>query len=179
MIFPDPASLRKGGLVDKRVLNSLTELERNLVAETEKEAMAELEEDALLALHDRIRRARTKYAKLYRREASAKVSEYAGRGKAYPKNQRNRDKAEIFELALARASRRVEVVAKKAAAELREERLAAARGDKPVRATEGSGLKQAEKAVRRPRATKTAGGLKKDASTQSMGARRQAKRDSR
>ena len=44
----------------KRVLNSLTELERNLVAETEKQAMAELDEDALLELHTRIRRARTK-----------------------------------------------------------------------------------------------------------------------
>ena len=123
--------------MNKRVLNSLTELERNLVAETEKEAMAELDEDTLLALHDRIRRARTKYVKLYRREASAKVSEQGGRGKAYPQNQRNRDKAEIFELALARVSRRVDIVAKKAAAELRDERLAAARADKSMRAADG------------------------------------------
>jgi hypothetical protein len=165
--------------VNKRVLNSLTELERNLVAETEKEAMAELDEDTLLALHDRIRRARTKYVKLYRREASTKVSEQGGRGKAYPQNQRNRDKAEIFELALARVSRRVDIVAKKAAAELRDERLAAARADKSMRAADGVAPGPAEKAIRRPKATKTTGGLKKDASTRSMGARRQAKRDAR
>ena len=110
----------------KRVLNSLTELERNLVAETEKQAMAELDEDALLELHTRIRRARTKYVKLYRRQASAQVETQGGRGKAFPKNQRSRDKAEIFELALARVSRRVDVLAKRSAAELKAERLAAA-----------------------------------------------------
>lgn len=112
--------------MNKRVLNSLTELERNLVAETEKQAMAELDEDALLELHTRIRRARTKYVKLYRRQASAQVETQGGRGKAFPKNQRSRDKAEIFERALARVSRRVDVLAKRSAAELKAERLAAA-----------------------------------------------------
>ena len=79
--------------MNKRVLNSLTELERNLVAETDKQAMAELDEDTLLELHTRIRRARTKYVKLYRRQASARVETQGGRGKAFPKNQRSRDKA--------------------------------------------------------------------------------------
>lgn len=59
--------------MNKRILNSLTELERNLLAETKKKAMAELDEDALLALHDRIRRARTKYVKVYRRQASSNL----------------------------------------------------------------------------------------------------------
>jgi hypothetical protein len=163
----------------KRVLNSLTELERNLVAETEKQAMAELDEDALLELHTRIRRARTKYVKLYRRQASAQVETQGGRGKAYPKNQRNRDKAEIFERALARVSRRVEVLAKRSAAELKAERLAAAqrRGSGP--GADGTGSGPDQKATRRAPATKTTGGKKRDASTRAKGARRQAKRDSR
>lgn len=164
--------------MNKRVLNSLTELERNLVAETEKSAMADLDEDAVLELHTRIRRARTKYVKLYRREASGQVAASGGRGKAYAKNQRNRDKAEIFELALARVSRRVDAVAKQAAAELRSERLAAAKksGDGPAA---GNLPEVDKKAVKRAKATKTTGGLKKDASSRSQGARRQAKRDSR
>lgn len=165
--------------MNKRLLNSLTKLERDLVDETEKKAMADLDEDALLALHDRIRRARTKYVKLYRRQAAASVAEHGGRGKAYPKNQRNRDKAEIFELALARVSRRVDAVAKQAAADLREERLAAARGESPAPAAARPEPHPDQKAKRRPKPTKTTGGLKKDASTRSMGARRQAKRDSR
>ena len=109
------------------LLNSLTEKERELIAETEPDALTGLDEDALLELHTRIRRARNKYTKLYRRQASAGVAEHGGRGFSYAKNQRNRDKAEVFELALARVSKRVEVVAKQAAAELRRERLAAAR----------------------------------------------------
>lgn len=165
--------------MNKRVLNSLTELERNLVAETDKKAMAELDEDALLELHTRIRRARTKYVKLYRRQASARVETQGGRGKAFPKNQRSRDKAEIFELALARVSRRVDVLAKRSAAELKAERLAAAQRTGGGPAADGTAVGPDQKAVRRARATKTTGGKKRDASTRAKGARRQAKRDSK
>lgn len=165
--------------MNKRVLNSLTELERNLVAETEKQAMAELDEDALLELHTRIRRARTKYVKLYRRQASAQVETQGGRGKAFPKNQRSRDKAEIFERALARVSRRVDVLAKRSAAELKVERLAAAQRTGSGPRADGTGTRADQKAVRRATATKTTGGKKRDASTRAKGARRQAKRDSR
>ena len=167
--------------VNKAILNSMTEAERRLVSETEREALVELDEDALLALHSRVRRARTKYVKNYRRAASARVVVSGSRGVAYPKNQRDRDKAEVFELALSRVSRQVEVMAKRAAAELRAERLQAARA---ARATPGLAPASApdpveDKADVRPRATKTTGGLKRDASTRAMGARRQAKRDSR
>jgi len=163
----------------KRVLNSLTELERNLVAETEKSAMADLDEDALLELHTRIRRARTKYVKLYRRQASAQVERQGGRGKAFPKNQRSRDKAEIFERALARVSRRVEILAKQSAAELKAERLAAAQRTSNGPVVDGTASGRDQKAVRRAKATKTTGGKKRDASTRAKGARRQAKRDSK
>ena len=164
--------------MNKGLLNSLTEAERNLVAETEREALLSLDEDELLALHDRVRRARTKHVKLYRRQASARVERSGGRGLAYGKNQRNRDKAEVFEVALARVSRRVDKVAREAAADLRAERLAAARsgGKGPDK---GAPPDETKPAPKRPRTTKTTGGVKKDASTRSMGARRQAKRDSR
>ena len=122
--------------MNKAVLNSLTEAEGGLVRETEPDALAELDEDELLDLHVRVRRARTKYSKLYRRAAAASVDARGGRGVSYAKNQRNRDKAEVFELALARVSKEVSVVARKAAADLRTERIAAARADRssgPVR----------------------------------------------
>jgi hypothetical protein len=165
--------------MNKRVLNSLTELERNLVAETEKSAMTALDEDALLELHSRVRRARTKHVKVYRRQASARVADTGGRGKAFPKNQRSRDKAEIFELTLARVSRRVEVLAERSAAELKAERLAAARRGGAGPSADKNSPAAGQKAVRRATATKTTGGKKRDASTRSKGARRQAKRDSR
>jgi hypothetical protein len=167
--------------MNKAVLNSMTKTERRLVSETERAALVELDEDALLELHGRVRRARTKYLKNYRRAASARVLESGSRGDAYPKNQRDRDKAEVFELALARVSRQVEVMAKRAAAELRAERLQAARAAKatPSLASASTSDPVEDKSVVRSRAVKTTGGLKRDASTRAMGARRQAKRDSR
>ncbi len=168
--------------MNKRVVNSLTEAEWLLVQETEREAMAELDEDALLELHTRVRRARSKYVKLYRRGASARVPDLGGRGFANPKNQRNRDKAEIFEKALARVSKQVALAAKAAAKELKQERLdAAARvrsgtgpSAEPRRAAGGASTPTDQGS-----AVKTTGGIKRDASTRSQGARRQAKRDSR
>ena len=167
--------------MDQAVLSSMTASEQRLVAETSRDAMVGLDEEELLALHARIRRARSKYVTMYRRNASGAVRKRGGRGFSYPKNQRDRDKAEVFEVALASVSKEVGVHAARAAAELKASRLAAARsagsGPKkvPARATS---LQKA--AVSRPRgAKKTTGGVKKDASTRATGARRQAKRDSR
>src|SRR3954454_22488905 len=123
-----------GGPMNQAVLNSMTDAERRLVAETEPAAVAVLDEDELLELHGRIRRARGKYVKNYRRAASANVGARSSRGKAYAQNQRDRDKAEVFELSLARVSRQVAKAATQAAAELKEERLAAARASSPVSA---------------------------------------------
>ena len=66
--------------MNKAVLNSLTEAEGLLVRETEPDALAGLDEDELLDLHVRVRRARTKYCKLYRRAAAAAVDARGGRG---------------------------------------------------------------------------------------------------
>ena len=170
----------------KAIYNTLTESEKLLVAETSRDALADVDEDQLLELLNRVRRARTKYVKLYRRRASAQVSESGGRGLAHSINQRNRDKAEVFERALARVSRRLQAAAKQAADELRTERLEAARsGSGSGPDTSGAGPDQASKAGKgkgKGQAagfTKTTGGLKKDASTRAAGARRQAKRDAR
>ena len=166
--------------MNQGLLNSLTDAERLLVAETERDALKRLDEDELLDLHQRIRRARTKYVNNYRRAASAAVAQVGGRGKSYPKNQRDRDKAELFESVLARVSREVAAAARRASMELRSERIAAARSNggravpAPVKAEP-----PAPEGSTRPRATKTTGGLKKDASTRAAGARRQAKRDAR
>jgi hypothetical protein len=165
--------------MNQGLLNSLTDTERLLVAETERDALKGLDEDELLDLHQRIRRARTKYVKNYRRTASAAVADVGGRGMSYPRNRRDRDKAELFESVLAKVSREVSVAANRASMQLRTERLEAARAAKAapaVRATDGS---TSEAAGRLRTAKKTTGGLKKDASTRAMGARRQAKRDSR
>ena len=177
-------------VVNQGLLNSLTDAERMLVGETERDALKGLDEDELLDLHQRIRRSRTKYVKLYRRGASAKVQGAGGRGMAYPTNQRNRDKAELFESVLARVSREVAVAANRASAELRRERIDAARSAKSgTAALAVSGAKKrpepklaatgAVETTDVPKTTKTTGGLKKDASTRSLGAQRQAKRDAR
>lgn len=171
----------------KALLNTLTEAELALVRETERESIAEADEDALVALHARIRRARDKYVGMYRREASARVAEWGGRGKARPKNLRNAQRAEVFEDALARVSRQLAVAARRAAQELRAERLAAARETRnvapptakraatPRRGT--AGPHRASKRVRAmPGAAQAAG--KRQASDAAAGARRQGRRDS-
>ena len=96
-------------------------------------------------------------------------------------------RAEAFEEALSRVSRRVAVLARQAAAELRAERLAAVRAAKhgrgpggqaaapsPSRMGSAVGAEAAAAgALRSPRTEKQRAG------TLAMGARRQAKRDSR
>ena len=116
----------------KALLNSLNEPEMALVRETGTAELTRLDEDDLADLHTRIRRARDKYSKQYRRTASARVEEYGGRGKARPKNQRNAQKAEVFEDALARVSWYLSRAARRSAAELKAERLAAAGRPHPV-----------------------------------------------
>ncbi|MGH3263252.1 MAG: hypothetical protein ACRDNS_14795, partial [Trebonia sp.] len=111
--------------MDASLLAALTDSERLLVAETDRAALAALDEDGAIELEGRIRRTRDKYVSQYRRGASARVAERGGRGRARPENTRARTKAEAFERALAQVSRRVAVLAKESATQLRAERLAA------------------------------------------------------
>lgn len=169
------------------LLAALNDPERLLVAQTERAELAMLDEDAAIELETRIRRARNKYVGLYRRGASAAVIEHGGRGKAAPENTRAAMKAEAFEGALSRASRRVAVLARQSAAALRAERLAAARaarqGQRPDArlAVPAEGPKNSA-VTGEPigdRALQSPASQRRRASTRAQGARQQAKRDSR
>ena len=173
--------------MNKSLLAVLNDAERLLVAQTGRAELAALDEDAAIELEARIRRARNKYAGQYRRAASAAVAEHGGRGKARPENTRASLKAEAFEVALSRVSRRVAALARQSAVELRAERIAAARAAKqgqgpgargaaPAAGPKGpvvTGEPAGDRALRSPALAK------RRASTRAAGARRQAKRDSR
>jgi hypothetical protein len=164
----------------------LNEAETLLIEETSREALAALDEDAAIELETRIRRARGKYVSQYRRGASARVAEHGGRGRARPENARAAQKAEAFERALSRVSRRVAVLSAQSAAELRAERLALARDAKqrdwpgagemvPGQRGPGSGAagRTGDRALRNPASEWDRAG------TLATGARQQAKRDSK
>lgn len=164
------------------ILSSLTEAELAIARSTEPKALADLDEDGLLELHGRVRRARNKYLGQYRRQAAAKVRDVGGRGSAHAQNQRARDKIEVFETALARVSTALAKAARRAAAELKSERLAAAR--RPALGVASSAAQPAPTASvdtsvdpRPPR--KSAGRRKRDASDIAIGKRNQARRDAR
>src|SRR5215467_11684522 len=130
--------------MNKSLLAALNEAERLLVGQTERAELAALDEDAAIELETRIRRAQNKYVGQYRRGAAAAVAEHGGRGKARPENKRAAMKAEAFEEALSRVSRRVAALARQSAAELRAERIAAARA---VRQERGPGARRAAPAA--------------------------------
>ena len=165
----------------------LSDAERLLVAQTEAAELAMLDEDGALEFEARIRRARNKYISQYRRGASARVAEQGGRGAARPENKRAALKAEAFEEALSRVSRRVAVLARQSAAKLRAERLEAARAARQSRGPSAraavSGASRKGPAVTAEptgdRALRSPASEKRRASTRASGARRQAKRDSR
>jgi hypothetical protein len=176
-------------IVNASLVAVLNDGERLMVAETEPDVLAGLDEDEAIALESRIRRARDKYVGLYRRRASARVTEKGGRAKGSAENEQAAMKAEAFERALARVSRRVAALAQKAAADLRADRLAVAREAKrrpvvpaprgtrarPAAVTEGTvpGGRLGDRALRSPASEK------RRASTQALGARRQVRRDTK
>jgi hypothetical protein len=168
----------------------LNEAETLLIEETSREALAALDEDAAIELETRIRRARGKYVSQYRRGASARVPEHGGRGRARPENARAAQKAEAFERALSRVSRRVAALAAQSAAELRAERLALAREAKqrdwpgagkmvPGQRGPGSGASTVPAGRTGDRALRNPASERDRAGTLATGARQQAKRDSK
>jgi hypothetical protein len=168
----------------------LNEAENLLVEETSRDALAALDEDAAIELETRIRRARDKYVSQYQRTASARVAEHGGRGRARPENARAAQKAEAFERALSRVSRRVAVLAAQSAADLRAERLALAREAKqrdwpgagemvPGQRGPGSGSPTVPAGRTGDRALRNPASERDHAGTLATGARQQAKRDSK
>ncbi len=157
----------------------MSEAELAVLRKTEPSALATLDEDALLDLHGRVRRARNKYVGQYRRQARARVDEAGARGAARSRNQRARDRAEVFEAALARVSTALAKQARQSAAQLKAERIAAARADRAQLQTAAKPATKRMSSVSDRPPAKSAGRLKKDASSRAKGARRQAKRDAR
>lgn len=166
----------------KATFGVLSEADKQLVLEAEPKRLKQLDEDQLIDLHARVRRARNRHTKLYRREAGAQVGTDRARAAASKKSRRNAARAEVFEDVLARVSRRLGAVAKASADVLRAERLEVARaakagGTKGSSKTAGSGKASGKG---RTAAKKTSPATKKlRASTKAAGKRRQAKRDAR
>lgn len=164
-----------------QIWGMLNESEQALLRELEPGQLAGLDEDGLVELHDRVRRARNKYSKLYRRRSREQVAADASRGRASAANQRTAVKAEVFETALAEVSRELAKVAKQAAADLKAERLAAARADRGAPAGTAGG--RAATAAGGPRAAevqrRTPASKKASAAARSRTRAAQARRDAR
>ncbi len=158
----------------------LNESEAVLLREVD--SLDQLDEDGLIVLHDRIRRARNKYSKLYRRRARAQVAADATRGRAHDAHARSIAKAELFEDALARVSRKLAAEAKAAAAALKKERLEAARQGSATRPSASRGKAPASTGTPRStakRSTRTPSTEKTRASSKATTKRKQAAKDTR
>jgi hypothetical protein len=164
--------------MDAQLRSMLNETEQALLRAVQPRELKRLDEDELTELHDRIRRARNKYSKLYRRRASDRVTSDRSRSRASAANAKAARKAEGFEDALAKVSERLAQVAAAAAEELKAERLAAARRT-PVAAATPTAKKATRGATSSKRTTRTPASEKKRASTKASNKRNQAARDRR
>lgn len=162
-------------------LKLFSKAEQTLLVATETKRLAELSEDDLEALMMRVRRARTKYVKLYRRQSADLVADSSSRAGTASSNQRTLRKAEILEDALARVARGLATAARRTARQLKDERLAAAAAakgspfrDQPTANDADPRSSSHVEPVRGRAASKT-----RQASRQASGARKQARRDQR
>jgi hypothetical protein len=167
--------------MDPASRKSLTAAERELLRTVEPKRLRKLDEDDLIDVHRRVRRARDKYAKLYRRQAAKQVHTDKTRAQASKSAQRTAAGAELFEDALATVSERLAKLARVRSEELRAARLAAAirpkrRSVRPRRAQRAtkSGGSSRERRQRRTPVRKRAA-----ASSRAASRRHQAKRAAR
>lgn len=155
--------------------------EQALLVATEPARLKELSEDELDDLLTLVRRARNKYTKLYRRQSADLVAASSSRRGTSTSNQRTKRKAEIFEDALARVARSLAAAARATAAELKRERLDAARAGKGTPAIASS--QPAPSTTTGSQRARSATGPNADkarrASKQASGSRRQAAADRR
>lgn len=183
--------------MDNAIWGMLNDTEQDLLRQVEPTKLDKLDEDGLAELHDRIRRARNKYSKLYRRRAADEVRSAGARSKGHKRHGRTLVKAEAFEEALAEVSARLAKAAKASAAALKKERIAAARGEgaaKGAKASKGSKGSKGSSAARasgkgakkpaaakagKKAATKTPQSKRAAAQDRASKARKQAKRDAR
>jgi hypothetical protein len=166
--------------MDNAIWGMLNDAEQELLRSAEPAKLEGVDEDDLASLHDRVRRARNKYSKLYRRRAADEVRTAGARAKGHDRHARTVIKAEAFEEALARVSQALARAAKASATALKTERLElarAAKGSGPGAPTAGSGKVGRGRATtsrKRPPIDK-----KSAASTRSTNKRRQAAADAR
>jgi len=170
--------------MDQATRRMLNESEQQLLRECTPAKLRKLDEDALVELHTRVRRARAKYSKLYRRRAGERVRKDRGRAKASAVNHRTLVKAEVFEDALAEVSSQLAKVAAKSARALRDERLATAGSRNATRPKAAVPAARASKKAgktkaKAPATRKTPIGKRASASSRAATRRHQAKRASR
>jgi hypothetical protein len=162
-------------------LDLFSAAEQTLLVQTDRGRLASMSEDELDDLFARVRRARTKYTKLYRRQSADLVAAKSSRAGTSTSNQRTKRKAEILEDALARVATALGAAARATAKELKAERLAAAQAAKGSPRTQGrAGAKPtpaSAEGASAPRGRSTS--KARQASRTSSGARNQAKRDNR
>jgi hypothetical protein len=162
-------------------LDLFSATEQTLLVQTDRARLAALSEDELDDLFTRVRRARTKYTKLYRRQSADLVAAKSSRAGTATSNQRTKRKAEILEDALARVATALGAAARATAKELKAERLAsagAAKGSPRMQGSAGSTpIPTSANDGKAPRGRSTS--KARQASRTSSGARNQAKRDSR
>lgn len=178
-----------GGTSMKRVPPALTAPEQRLVDQAHPGELGQLDEYDAVELEGRLRRLRDKYTTRYRRTARADIAENRSRRQDRAGDTRDLEKAEMFSHALTVVSRRVAAICRDSERQLREERIAAARaatGTRPAtvprqrhpsgppRAIAEADRQPESAAVLRAPVTK-----KRWASTAALGARNQARRDSR
>jgi len=161
-----------------------TDSEQSLLVSTERARLKQLDEDDLDALLTRVRRARNKYTKLYRRQSAELVAAKSSRAGTSTSNQRTKRKAEIFEDALGRVASALAAAARATSNTLKQERLAAASAAKGSPA--GGGGRSSNIGITGDQPATARGGNKggaaskaRRASSAAEGSRRQAKRDSR
>lgn len=161
------------------IWSMLNKAEQDLLREIQPAKLRKLDEDALVAVHQRVRRARDKYAKNYRRGAAKQVGKDGGRGKASATWSRTARKAEAFEDALARVSSRLAKVAQDRADVLKAERLAAARRTKKAPARKAAAGKGKASAATTKEKRRTGASKRSAAQARSANKRHQAKKASK
>jgi len=165
-------------------ISLFTAKEQTLLVSTEPARLAELSEDELADLVTVVRRARNKYRDLDVRQSRQAIQQAGRRSVSATSNSRTLRKAEIFEDALSRVSRYLSKAARVRANELKDARIAAARGERKAatsaqEAGKGKVAKPSEQktASKRGRSSQpTVSGARKGATSQ-RGKKSQAKKD--
>jgi hypothetical protein len=169
-----------------------SEKEQTLLVATEPARLKLMSQDELGDALLLVRRARNKYTTMHRRQGSATVGATGRRASTQSQNLRTVRKAEIFEDALARVTKAYGDASRRAAAQLKSERLALAKSatasspsaKKPtVKSSPASTTRKGTSDGRTggrgavPKSPTSAPALR--GATKARGSRQQAKRDSR